>query len=386
MANQDVNDIIDIFGINLSSDDEQSVDIDIGNNTIKSEDKDSYASDSFQDKLKEAQDKMTDSKTDVKSLIDISIIKAEETKTQQIDVKELEKNPLKITGEVEKLKQTFKEQIAEPIIAEESDILKKPKNEIENDKIIDDEVIEKAKVYPVHFNEDTTWTFTHSNPKFEQFYEYKKSIIANCLFNGELQFPNLLKEFNEHNNDVSAELYDLPELYRKMDKIVQSKTRVLYIGTQVHIQYFLFERGIELLRGVLSKFEHVKPVQKQDGVIYEHMSDVEFYFAKLKAFHKIIEGVLSNLDSAYNCLNRKVTSSMPMQDPTRKGTEVRYVVNNSEEKPPISKPVMIKNAGENPDGYDPLPENMTASNITAPINIPVKKEIKTTEGTKEINW
>ena len=62
---------------------------------------------------------------------------------------------------------------------------------------------------------------------------------------------------------------------------------------------------VELMHGVLARTQYERG--KQEGIQYEHMRDMEMYFAKLKSLHRISDNIQKNLDSAIDVLSRQVT-------------------------------------------------------------------------------
>jgi len=84
--------------------------------------------------------------------------------------------------------------------------------------------------------------------------------------------------------DVITEVFDQQVIIRQMEEVQQFRNRVKYIGVRVNNQHFLFKRFTPLLRGYLSRIQYLKPVLKQDGLVLEHMGDIEMYFERLNGF------------------------------------------------------------------------------------------------------
>ena len=104
---------------------------------------------------------------------------------------------------------------------------------------------------------------------------------------------------------------------------------------------------MELLKGCLARVEYLKPIIKQDGLIHEHMRDIELYFANLDALHKSAYQAESNLQAAFDTLSRKVSICMDLK------TGDRYY-----QKPASDN---IESSKKSPlDDYDNLPTGAKA--------------------------
>ena len=97
------------------------------------------------------------------------------------------------------------------------------------------------------------------------------------------------------------------------------RERLKEMQIQISTQYFLWKRCIVLMRGKLARTESDKPVIKQEGVCYEHMRDMEFYYSDLEGLHDAVEKVGKTLDGAFDCLSRQVTICLPLKSIERYG-------------------------------------------------------------------
>jgi hypothetical protein len=136
----------------------------------------------------------------------------------------------------------------------------------------------------------------------------------------------------------------------------------------------------ELLKGLLFRIEPVKPASAQEGVFYEHMSDILMYFSDLEHLYRSSEHVYNNLNNAFECLSRHLTISLPMKGIERTSyenqeTEVKNIQNVINEKP---KQEEEKTASKANDGYDVLDD----------ISIEKQKAIQTQEvrEVKYLTW
>jgi len=147
---------------------------------------------------------------------------------------------------------------------------------------------------------------------YDSFYRQKKIVLDSCLIGGQVQFSLWKKELEEASVDVVSEVFDQQVIIKQMEEVQQFRNRVKYIGVRVNNQYFLFDRFTPLLRGYLARIQYLKPVLKQDGLILEHMGDVEMYFERLRGLHKSVADTEKNLAAAYEMLSRKVTICMEL--------------------------------------------------------------------------
>ena len=124
-----------------------------------------------------------------------------------------------------------------------------------------------------------------------------------------------MKELEEAEVSVVTEVFDQQVIMRQMEKVQQHRQRVKFIGVRVNNQYYAFERFVGekgLLKGYLARIQYLKPALKQEGLILEHMGDLELYFERLKALHKSVADTEKNLAAAYEMLSRKVTICMEL--------------------------------------------------------------------------
>jgi hypothetical protein len=217
------------------------------------------------------------------------------------------------------------------------------------------------------------WFFTHSDPRFSDFYKRKKIDVNDMFVDGEIPFDRYKKELKDSYVPIGEDIFDMRILQNLMDKIQQTRDRVLHINVHVAIQYFIWKRGIELLRGLLYRFKYEKPAQRQDGVVYEHLRDVELYFSKLEALHRTVEGITTNLDAAYNTISRKIAVAMPTRIVERYIKDSQDIVHDLRElktgDEPVEK-VVPKNKLESESksdmmSYDALEKNVTSDKINS---------------------
>jgi hypothetical protein len=209
---------------------------------------------------------------------------------------------------------------------------------------------------------EITWITQSPAAMYDAFYGHKVNVIKHCCTVGnyitQIPFSKYKKELEESRVDTSVVTFDPKEIYIKMAKIQDLRTRATQIQVDVAYQYFRWKRSIELLRGVLARTDAMKPVNKQDGLNYEHLSDAEMYFNLVESLHWIAEKIVKNLDSNYEMLSRQVSIVMP-QKPIE-----RYAQ-------PSSKSESLKKIPEEMKDFDELGDNII-----------VEKEANTSKGVK----
>jgi hypothetical protein len=162
------------------------------------------------------------------------------------------------------------------------------------------------------------WDFKTDNPKFSAFYTEKEKLVRRITQNDILPFSAWRDEMKDAKVDLSTVEYDLRAIHTKMVLVQDWKDRVQEMLIRANGQYFLWRRFTDLLRGYLAKIGYEKPAEKFKGVIYQHMGDVEFYFAELESIREDLMGVVKNLEAAAVVLNRQLSIILYSKDvPTK---------------------------------------------------------------------
>jgi hypothetical protein len=158
------------------------------------------------------------------------------------------------------------------------------------------------------------WKLDCPSAKYNYFYKEKRDALENMLLvGGELDFDKIFAELEGASVDVSVGETFVPDLIcKKLEEVQRFRDRIKQLQLQVNRQYFHWERAMELFDGLLRRTEYDK--FKQDGVMYEHMYDMEMYHSDLKSLHRSIDTVSRTLDGAFECLSRQVTITMPMKE------------------------------------------------------------------------
>ena len=238
------------------------------------------------------------------------------------------------------LKKEFKDEVEKNV----SEILEKP--------IFDEVGIEN---YSMMDGDEVKWSLKSPSEMYETFYQKKKVVLDSCLIGCQVKFSLWTKELEDAQVNVITEVFDQQIIIKQMEAVQQFRNRVKYIGVKVNNQYFLFDRFLPLLRGYLARIQYLKPVLKQDGLILEHMGDVEMYFEKLRALHKSVADTEKNLAAAYEMLSRKVTICMelpPVERYDRPDRQDQISKFRYEEK--------VKKPSEELSDFDNLPRNAKA--------------------------
>lgn len=155
------------------------------------------------------------------------------------------------------------------------------------------------------------WILDEPTPNYTGFYGHKREIVKNIVGGKQIPYDRWIDELAKSHVNVTLQVYDPNVIHDRMQIVQNLRNRVCHILMVCNSQYYLFERAIELLRGTLARVEYISPAIKQSGVIYQHMRDIEFYFARLKTVHRSGDMILKNLDAAFEVLSRKLTISIP---------------------------------------------------------------------------
>jgi len=210
--------------------------------------------------------------------------------------------------------------------------------------------------YSMMDGDKVQWSLKSPSEMYDTFYQKKKVVLESCLVGGQVEFSLWTKELEDAQVNVVTEVFDQQVIIRQMEAVQQFRNRVKYIGVRVNNQYFLFDRFAPLLRGYLARVQYLKPVLKQDGLILEHMADVEMYFERLRALHKSVADTEKNLAAAYEMLSRKVTICMelpPVERYTRPDRQDKIAKFQYEEQPVA--PPTAQSPSEELSDFDDLP-------------------------------
>ena len=110
-----------------------------------------------------------------------------------------------------------------------------------------------------------------------------------------------------------------------------------------------------MLRGFLARVEYLKPALKQDGLVMEHMRDIEWYYHKLKSLYDNCHKIEKTLEAAYDTLSRKVTICMELRPNERFG-QTSY---EESEKPIDHSNTSYEKASM--DDFDEAPKGVVAT-------------------------
>ncbi len=321
---------------------------------------------SFDDLVKEVQGEikdMTEKGEALKIEDPHDIIKDVSSKSPE-DFKKVEKE---VETETEIEIETEKDNV------EEIDFDELPEQEISKDIVedikeeIEVEIVEK----PLEVVEDRSiivdgkikWSIESPSDMYHTFYGHKNLFLEKCLHNngGQVEYSMWMKELEEAEVNVVTEVFDQQIIMRQMENVQQHRQRVKFIGVRVNNQYYAFERFVGekgLLKGYLARIQYLKPALKQEGLILEHMGDLELYFERLKALHKSVADTEKNLAAAYEMLSRKVTICMELppieryEKPEKNLYRSSFYSNKEEVVDSFSSKEM--------DSFDDLPTNAKA--------------------------
>ena len=115
-----------------------------------------------------------------------------------------------------------------------------------------------------------------------------------------------------------------------------------------------------MMRGFLARIEYLKPVLKQEGLIMEHMRDIELYYARLEALHDSALKTEKTLAAAFETLSRKATICMELKPAERVDME-EASKHKQESERYVPQPQLSIRRVEAMDEFDDLPTDATAA-------------------------
>lgn len=286
----------------------------------------------------------------------------ESFKVESVEKEEInEKTKPSIEGKVEKV-EMFDKVLTEEEVKEKYEESKSEAKLISekemNSKVHDDEKSLKCNVEQHKSSQSTNyWQLTHPDAKFTHFYKMKKERLEKFLADGEVPYNAWKEELVKARVDLSSLVFDLDHLSKQMQQVQQYQYRVAEIRMGVIGQYNWCKRSLEFLRGKLAQIAYERPIEKFNGVVYDHLSDIEDYLQQLEVLKDNSEIVTKNLDKAAEVISRRVTVVMMEVKTDNKGT--RYIPREGEEQ-------------EDLGGYSVA--QMTPANLSSNIKEEIKEE------------
>lgn len=158
----------------------------------------------------------------------------------------------------------------------------------------------------------TEFKLTSEDPDLFSFYNIKQDALASWLLpGGVINFSSLMDELRMARPDLSKVVFgDMKSMFVALNHIQKWKDRITAIQIDVNQQYYSWKRAIDLFRGVLARCKYEKPSEKQEGVVMENMGDLIVYMTKLESIHASASAVAENLDNAFDCISRQITTSV----------------------------------------------------------------------------
>ena len=325
----------EMFNIPLVKKEEEE---DAGNTTgdIVYDDVASDVSSSFENKTKLLVSGLDDIDEDTAVVLQVSKAKTAESSEYLIKQAVTESIPKEINDEQDQ---------------EKKDVLDEEKNEFLDDKSDDKEEYEESKdkskgdfldgdenVFVVQNGTKTVmWNFKSPDNSLNKFYAAKESVVSRIVGNNLLPFESLLKELRGYKVDIKHDSsYDPNVTFGKLRHVHALRERVKEIQLDCNSQYYRFDDAYEMLRGLLlySAQKDFKPVAKFEGYVYIHLGDVREYRSELVTLHKSTDLCSRTLDSAYDCLSRKITiiQSLLQKDPERREGSFNRLVKYGDNK------------------------------------------------------
>jgi len=217
---------------------------------------------------------------------------------------------------------TVIEEKVEEINFDDFDALPEEKKEIENKEKIEDKEVKKIDVIvdnsEIGFVGDKVeWILKSPTPLYNNLYDRKKELVelTENQLGGQINFKELNKELKNAYVDVRDEIFDQEIVRKKMESVQQYRERIKNISIRCNTQYFFWKRWIEkdMVKGYMARIEYLKPAIKQEGLVLEHMRDLEYYYSQLEALYNNCHKVEKTLEAAHEMLSRKVSICMELK-------------------------------------------------------------------------
>lgn len=255
---------------------------------------------------------------------EVEPVKIDDVKVEEVAAKDVEDNPF-----VEP-KKTMQEAEAEKVI----EVIREAASTLEVVDAVKEAFAKKEEeeMKEQHKTSQSTnhWQLTHPDAKFTHFYKMKKERLEKFLADGEVPYNAWKQELVNARVDLSSLVFDLDHLSKQMQQVQQYQYRVAEIRMAVVGQFNWCKRSLEFLRGKLAQIAYERPIEKFNGVVYDHLSDIEDYLQQLEVLKDNSEIVTKNLDKAAEVISRRVTVVMMEVRTDNKGT--RYVPREGEQQ------------------------------------------------------
>jgi hypothetical protein len=332
------------------------------------------SSESFDDLAKEVSDDIKDSDDKGTSLPEKKVVE-----TIKEDPHDIVKSVCS-AGEVDDIVQDIKEEPKEEPKEESSDNPDDFFDELPVQKVIE-KIVEKEEIEdevnssPVEENHSKSpappieygevgdgddrieWMLESPSSMYESFYAKKRNLLFRYMVGGQMEYKRWTQELEDARVIIKGEVFDHNAIIRQMEAVQQHRERVKSIHVRVNNQYFTFKRFVEMMKGTLARIEYLKPVIRQEGLIMEHMRDLELYYARLEALHDSATKTEKTLEKAFDTLSRKCTICMELKAPERVDLQSK----STSYTPPAPAPAPpVREKSNEFDEFDDLPPNAQA--------------------------
>ena len=209
-------------------------------------------------------------------------------------------------------------------------------------------------------NDEIQWVLDSPSAMYDKFYNKKKELINTFMIGGQVKYSQWMSELADASVNIQGEVFDQSIIMGQMQCVQQFRERVKYISIKVNNQYYMFKRYVELMRGFLARVEYLKPIIKQDGLILEHMRDLELYLTRLESLHDSVIKTEKTLLAAFDTLSRKVTICMELRPSERFEKREVFSPTMFEDKKINNNDNVIKKVNQyDLEDYDDLPKNVS---------------------------
>lgn len=333
----------------------------------------------FEEKSKEIKEILKDVKEDE---VTVAVPVAVETKTEEPEI-EVKKEEPKVVQEIvveKKIDETVEIDFEKEMEShkEETEIVKNQEvSTTTKEELPAKEEVEETSSSPISSSiKLDDWNLQSPSPSFDRFYQEKKRTLDHLMRGDEKKpFGKYKKELKLSAVNTSIPTYDSAAVVARIREIQCWRDRVAQI--QMDCRYIMWEMALDMLKGLLARVIYLKPAAKQPGINYEHLGDMEFYFAELKDTYTAAEIVYKNLSNAYETLSRQLPFIQPHPEKTVYEKKPFDLADTQVFVKPAEK-IEKKEVPEQLKDFDEL--------VDAKIEEVVKKDVNLEDAAHEVGW
>ncbi len=152
------------------------------------------------------------------------------------------------------------------------------------------------------------WILNCPSPKFSAFYRYKAQTLSEIIqYGGKIDVDKYRRELSEARIETHVDSFDPNVITKKMSEVVSWLERLSPVFCDICSQLYKADIGVTMLRGVLARIEYEKPKERNEGLVFEHLRDFEYYTKDLKGLAEIADLTIKRLNKGWDTLSRQLS-------------------------------------------------------------------------------